>query len=105
MAFTSYDLSKNFDCVDHHRLLEKLEILNFFSSYLLDRKQCVGSHHNFSSIKNIIYDVPQGLVLDHIIFIMYIIVYQLLRDICLLYADDTYLLNKFHIRKEFLVPT
>ena len=61
---------KAFDSVNHHILLDKLEhygirgnALSILKSYLTNRKQYTVIHKHESSIKNIVYGVPEGSVL------------------------------------------
>lgn len=92
------DLAKAFDTVSHQILIEKLHLygvdgvsLDFFKSYLSDRKQCCIVQNEVSEPKSISHGVPQGSILGPLLFIIYI------NDIpcCLdhtkprLYADDT----------------
>ena len=62
------DLSKAFDCIPHDLLIAKLlaykiddKIVQFFFSYLQNRKQCVKINNISSEFLNIISGVPQAL--------------------------------------------
>ena len=45
--------------------------LDFFSSYLENRKQCCNVSGQLSSVKHIKYGVPQGSILGNLLFILY----------------------------------
>ena len=94
------DLRKAFDTVKHSILLDKLRVmgvcpnsLNWFKSYLTDRKQVVCLNNVQSNYCSINTGVPQGSILGPLLFTCYI------NDISIstkcktiLYADDTALL-------------
>ena len=63
------DFRKAFDLVDHTLLLKKLryyklsdKTINWFSSYLLGRKQKVAINNIESRMENVLCGVPQGSV-------------------------------------------
>ena len=73
----------------HYKLSDKT--INWFSSYLLDRKQKVVINNIESRIENVLCDVPQGSILGLLVFLM--IIYDLplyTNNVSTdLYADDT----------------
>ena len=92
------DLSKAFDIVDHEILLYKLKhygirgmALKWFTSYLNNRSQYTFFANCSSNYSQINPGVPQGSILGHLLFLLYI------NDITnstqnldfVLYANDT----------------
>ena len=101
------DLSAAFDTVSHSILINRLEkrvgikgkALDWFKSYLGDRKQCVSINKTKSKPCALKFGVPQGSVLGPILFSLYTLP---LADILKkrgisyhLYADDTQLYMSF----------
>ena len=97
------DLSAAFDTVDHKILLTRLSqtfgitstALNWFRSYLSERKQTVLVSGNRSSESVLDFGVPQGSVLGPVLFILYTTPLTPLIDMYSvhheMYADDTQL--------------
>jgi hypothetical protein len=95
---TFLDLSKAFDLVDHTLLLHKLShygirgiTLDWFKSYLTNRKQFVKFKLSKSSMQAIQCGVPQGSILGPLLFLVYIndLPQQCNSLHVTLYADDT----------------
>ena len=73
------DFAKAFDILNHGILLRKLEhygitgeSLEWFKSYLENRKQCVNINGNASKCSDITCGVQQGSVLGPLLFLIYI---------------------------------
>jgi hypothetical protein len=79
------DLAKVFDCVNHDTLLLKLnwygitgKANNLIKSYLMDRYQRVEmkniniGHLIASNLGKIRHGIPQGSILGHLLFLLYI---------------------------------
>ena len=94
------DLSAAFDTVDHSILINRLhadlgisgKALEWVTSYLKDRKQCIKIRDSQSESQDLTCGVPQGSVLGPILFILYMIpIGRLLRSHGMkyhIYADD-----------------
>ena len=69
------DLSKAFDCLSHELLIAKLRVYGFdlpalklIQSYLSNRKQKTKINSTYSSRNEILFGVPQGLILGPLLF-------------------------------------
>ena len=89
---------KAFDLVDHQILLNKLgiygikdEALQWFNTYLTNRKQQVKINNSKSGFKYISCGVPQGSILGPLLFLLFISDLHLYTNSVFtdLYADDT----------------
>ena len=97
------DLSKAFDTIDHKILIKKLErygvrgiCLDWFISYLENRKQFVKIDGSESGCAKINCGVPQGSILGPLLFIIYIndLPNSCQNILLYLFADDTNCLFK-----------
>ena len=95
------DLKKAFDTVDHKILLGKLfkygvrgNILNWFKSYLSNRKQYLNWHGSNSEIETVSCGVPQGSILGPLLFILYVNDLSKVSNkfVSILFADNTTIL-------------
>jgi hypothetical protein len=96
-SLTCLDLSRAFDCVIHHILLNKLRKLKLpmmfhklFESYLENRQQVVKVDTIFSTIRKINYGLAQGGVLSGTLFNIYINSINIcqLQSSIVMYCDD-----------------
>jgi hypothetical protein len=91
------DISKAFDCLPHNLLLLKLKTyglsdsaIGLLFSYLYQRKQCIKVENVCSNFKYMYKGVPQGFILDPVLFKYFIndIFYVVNNSTIYNYADD-----------------
>ena len=96
------DLQKAFDSVVHSKLLAKLRaygiaghVLTWITSFLTNRQQRVKVNSSFSQWSAVLSGVPQGSILDPLLFILYIndAPDSIGSGFVRLFADDTKLLK------------
>ena len=99
------DMSKAFDKVSHKRLLLRLRefgfggnILNWFRSYLQDRRQQTTILGATSSPSQVTSGVPQGSVLGPVLFLLYEndLPFSVKNSSIATYADDTKIFKEIH---------
>ena len=78
-ALIFLDIQKAFDSVSHRKLVKKLEYYgirgvanSLICSYLRNRKQYVSIYSKRSSEKLVEYGIPQGSILDPLLFLIYV---------------------------------
>ena len=101
------DMSKAFDSVNHETLILKLQdvgasnlVLQWFCSYLNDRRQVVRIHSTLSEPLPINCGVPQGSILGPLLFSIYTNDVPLAPQKCNVqsYVDDTKLVISFKMK-------
>ena len=94
------DLQKAFDTIDHDILLKKLSAIGFsnhtigwFKSYLSNQLFRVNLGNCYLDPSNITCGVPQGSILGHLLFLIYVNdMPQTVKSNLFLYADDSCLI-------------
>ena len=100
------DLSKAFDIVDHHLLLQKLELyeiknnnLKWFQSYLSDRKKIIKFNKESTNLEIIQCGIPQGSILGLLLFLIFVNDFKKSTKFLdpIMFTDDT---NLFYSNKD-----
>ena len=94
---TLTDLQKAFDTMNHEIILGKLYAIGFsektvarFKSYLSDRAFKVNINNHFSDLSKTSCGVPQGSIVDSLLFLLYVNdMPKAVHSDLLLYADDS----------------
>ena len=107
------DFSKAFDSVPHRLLHHKLKsfgfngvLLNWFHSYLSNRKQRVLIEGEASDWCPVLSGVPQGSILGPVLFLLYIndMVSSVSENTCIsLFADDAKVIRTITCRLDYII--
>ncbi len=106
------DLKTTCDLIDHQILLRKLSIykcsdesIKWFKSYLLDRNQCTSFKGKVSEKLPIEIGVPQGSILGHLLFIVFINdpLMSITNSTVDIYADDSTAIAKAKTTQELIM--
>ena len=104
------DFSKAFYRVPHQRLSKKMEnlgiagnTLQWIKSFLSDRKQRVRVENEFSSCTSVKKKggIPQGSVLGPILFMFINDMPDIVKSMCLLFADDAKIFRSMHHNSDY----
>ena len=90
------DLLKAFDCLDHELLIAKLNAYGFsltalklVHNYSSNRKQWTKINSLYSSLLEIIFEVPQGSILGHLLFNIFLTdLFLIIKDTDIASYDD-----------------
>ena len=98
----SIDFAKAFDKVTHHAIIDAcirfqlpFLVINWITSFLSQRRQCVRIGEKFSTLSPISSGVPQGSVLGPLLFCLVVDDIRTVcsNSLCIKYADDITILN------------